>query len=202
MSRILWVTTFILLIIPVTTCDASDEQPESPIATEEALTELGDAVTKIDGFKDNYYLYEARVVQLHNAARAFVGSKTEVTAIVERVTPYEVIVDIPKLERTRIVLKHNRSPEFGNLGTRHYHGPPSTLKYHMFAKPIGLRIAEEISLDLAKQLRKEDQLRIQGRIERMPIQIKSVFEPYVAAVIVDWKVVAYEPANDSEVGGY
>ena len=59
----------------------------------------------------------------------------------------------------------------------------------MLAKPVGLRIGDEISLEMAKELRKRDVLRVSGRVESMPIRMKGVFEPRVAAVVVDWKVV-------------
>ena len=196
LSWLLFRLPLLLLFVVAASHNLAAEEPEPLTVTAEVLVELGEAVTKTEGFKDNHFIYEARVEQLQEVARSLEEGMTEVTAVVLRVTPYEVLVEVPRLERTRIVLKHDRLPEYGNLGSRRYPGPPSTVRGQMFAKPIGMRIDEEISLELAKQLRRGDRLLVRGRIEAMPLMIKSIFDPFVAAVIADWEVIAYEPGGE------
>ncbi len=53
---------------------------------------------------------------------------------------------------------------------------------------------------MARQVRKRDVLRVSGRIETMPIRMKGVFEPRVAAVVIDWKVV--EVIVDPDAGDF
>jgi hypothetical protein len=70
----------------------------------------------------------------------------------------------------------------------------------MLAKPVGLRIGDEITLEMAKEVRKRDVLRVSGRVESMPMRIDGAFRPRVAAVVVDWTVVeVIEYADEEEV---
>ena len=181
-----------LVAVGVLPCSLFAQEAVSRSVSETALAELGEAVADVDNFKDNHFQYEAQVKHLTETAELLQGMTTEVTLEVERVTPYEVIVNIPKLGRMRVVLQHAKPPLFGSLGSRSYNGPPSTIRFQVFAKPIGLRLGDEIDLNLAKQLRDGDRLRVAGRIKQVPIQLKSTFNPYVAAVLVDWKVVAVD----------
>ncbi len=153
------------------------------------VTELGKNVADVDLYRDNYYQYEARVEELTATALKMEGGTIEVLLTVLRVTPGEVLVEVSPAGKTRLLLKHATPPFFGNLGTVWYCAQPSAEYWNMLAKPVGLRIGDEISLEMAKQVRKRDTLRVVGRVESMPIRMKSVFEPRVAAVIVDWKVV-------------
>jgi hypothetical protein len=163
----------------------------------EALAELGDAVARVALYRDNFYRYESRVAELTESAAAMEGGTVEVLLLVRRVSPSEVFVERPHEHQTRMILKHTRPPLFGNLKTVWYCAQPSADYWHMLAGPVGLRIGEEISLEVAKQLRKHDALRIVGRIESMPIRMNGVFQPRVAAVIVDWKVVEIIPVDDT-----
>jgi len=160
------------------------------------LRDLGDAVSRVDDYKDNFYQYEERVCRLQETGQALQGQAISVVAVVERVTPYEVVVDIPKAGKTRIALRHQRPPLFGNLGSRTYSGPPSTVTSQIWSKPVALRIEEEISLSLAKQLRKGDRLLLQGLIEVLQVRIKSTFDPYVAAIVTDWRVSEADFASE------
>jgi hypothetical protein len=172
---------------------AQASEPD-PVATsrpieQEALMELGDAVSRVDLYRDNFYQYEAQVERLTETALAMQGGTIDVLLTVRRVTPGEVLVEPSNAGRTRMILKHNTPPFFGNLGTVWYCAQPSSDYWNMLAKPVGLRIGDEIALEVAKTLRKRDVVRVSGRVESMPIRMKGVFEPHVAAVVVDWKVV-------------
>ncbi len=157
--------------------------------SQEELVDLGHKVSRVDLYRDNFYQYESQVQQLTETAIAMEGHDVEVLLRVRRVTPGEVLVEPVDAGRTRMILKHATPPFFGNLGTVWYCAQPSADYWNMLAKPIGLRIGDEIELDIAKQLRKRDLVRVSGRIERMPIAMKHVFQPRVAAVVVGWKVI-------------
>ncbi|MBC8351565.1 MAG: hypothetical protein H8E66_06230 [Planctomycetes bacterium] len=169
---------------------------------QEELTELGDAVARVDLYRDNFYQYEARVEQLTAAAIAMEGGTVEVLLTVRRVTAGEVLVEALDAGRTRMILKHAAPPFFGNRGTVWYYAQPSADYWNMLAKPVGLRIGDEISLEMAKGLRKRDVLRVSGRVASMPIRVKGVFEPHVAAVVTDWKVVEAIVDADAEEARY
>ncbi len=157
--------------------------------SQEELVELGHEVARVDLYRDNFYQYESQVQLLTETAIAMEGHDVEVLLRVRRVTPGEVLVEPVDAGRTRMILKHATPPFFGNLGTVWYCAQPSANYWNMLAKPIGLRIGDEISLDIAKELRERDTIRVSGRIETMPIAMKHVFEPRVAAVVGGWKVV-------------
>ena len=97
-----------------------------------------------------------------------------------------------------MILKHATPPWFGNLGTVWYCAQPSADYWNMLAKPVGLRIGDEITLEMAKKLRKRDVLRVSGRVESMPIRMTGAFQPRVGAVVVDWKVVEVIVDPDSD----
>ena len=88
-----------------------------------------------------------------------------------------------------VVLRHAQPPFFGNLGSVWYCGGPSTEFYNQFAKPVGLRIGSEVPLELARRLRKKDQLRISGKLDTVQVQIESVFHPRVLTIIADWVIL-------------
>lgn len=165
-----------------------------PVATgrqiEQAeLEELGYAVHRVDLYRDNVYQYEAQVERLTEAAVSMEGGTVEMLLTVRRVTPGEVLCEPSDAGRTRMILKHATPPLFGNLGTVWYCAQPSVDYWNMLAKPVGLRIGDEITLDMAKELRRRDVLRVTGRVESMPIRMTGAFQPRVAAVVVDWTVV-------------
>lgn len=156
---------------------------------QEELTELGEAVARVDLYRDNVYQYDAQVEQLTETALAMEGGTIEVLLTVRRVLPSEVLCEPSDAGRTRMILKHAAVPYFGNQRTVWYPAQPSAEYWNMLAKPVGVRIGDEISLEMAKEVRKGDVLRVAGRVESMPIRMNGVFQPRVAAVVVDWKVV-------------
>ncbi|MCA9123995.1 MAG: hypothetical protein H6822_13030 [Planctomycetaceae bacterium] len=156
---------------------------------QQELVDLGSGVARVDLYRDNFYQYESQVQQLTETATAMEGGTVDVLLTVRRVTPCEVLVEPTDAGRTRMILKHVVPPFFGNLGTVWYCAQPSADYWNMLAKPIGLRIGDEIALETAKELRRRDVLRVTGRVESMPICMTGVFQPRVAAVVVDWKVV-------------
>jgi len=174
-------------------CSAQAFDPE-PVTNvrkieQEELTELGEAVARVDLYRDNSYQYESQVEKLTETAIAMEGGTIEVLLAVRRVIPGEVLCEPLDAGRTRMILKHAAPPFFGNLRTVWYCAQPSAEYLNMLAKPVGLRIGDEITLEMAKELRKRDVLRVSGRVESMPIRMNGVFQPRVAAVIADWKVV-------------
>lgn len=192
-----------VVVLCLTTSLQATEPDATPRRVEQdELVELGQNVADSDTYLDNYFLYEERVEELTTQALNMAGSEVDVTAKVTRVTPVQVFVDVQDADKMRMVLRHMTPPLFGNLGTVWYGGTPSTQRSFLQSKRVGLRIGEEIDLEVAKKLRKHDLLYISGRIEQVPIRIKHVFEPFVAAVVTDWKVIEVEPASDDEPIGY
>jgi hypothetical protein len=179
---------------------AADEEPVSngQQIEQKALVELGDAVSNIDLYRDNFYQYVSQEKRLTETAVAMEGGTIDVLLTVRRVTPGEVLCDPSDAGRTRMIIKHVTPPFFGNLGTVWYCAQPSADYWHMLAKPVGLRIGEEITLEMAKTLRKRDVLRVSGRVESMPIRMTGAFQPRVAAVVVDWTVVEVIVDPDAE----
>jgi hypothetical protein len=173
---------------PALAVDAEPVVNGRQIAQEE-LVEIGYAVHRVDLYRDNFYQYEAQVERLTEAAIEMEGGTVEMLLTVRRVTPGEVLCEPSDAGRTRMILKHATPPLFGNLGTVWYCAQPSADYWNMLAKPVGLRIGNEITLDMAKKLRRRDVLRVTGRVESMPIKMTGAFQPRVAAVVVDWTVV-------------
>ncbi|MEO8498670.1 MAG: hypothetical protein ABI614_26715 [Planctomycetota bacterium] len=111
-----------------------------------ALTELGEAVARVDLYRDNIYQYESQIEKLTETAAAMEGGTIEVLLTVRRVTPGEVLCEPSDAGRTRMIIKHAAPPYFGNLGTVWYPAQPSADYLNMFAMPVGLRIGDEITL--------------------------------------------------------
>ena len=200
-SDLCWATLAVAGLSFVRSAQADDPEPVAIGRQVERaeLVELGDAVRSIDLYRDNFYQHEAQIEQLTNTAIAMEGGTIEVLLVVRRVTPSEVLTEPSDAGRTRMILKHATPPFFGNFGTVWYHAQPSSHYWNMLAKPIGVRIGDEIPLEMAKQARKRDVLRVAGRIESMPIRMTGAFEPRVAAVVVDWKVVELIQDLDTDI---
>jgi hypothetical protein len=130
------------------------------------------------------------------------GGTIEVLLSVWRVLPGEVLCQPLDAGRTRMILKHASYPYFGNQRTVWYPAQPSADYWNMLAKPVGVRIGDEITLEIAKEARQGDVLRVSGRVESMPIKINGAFQPRVAAVVVDWKVVELIVDEDAEAFRY
>jgi len=162
------------------------------------LTVFGDAVRHVDEYRDNQFRYEARVRQLGAQAQAFTCATVQFHVQVLRVTHEEVIVRLRDPGETRVLLRHAEPPFYGNLRSRPYHGPYSTLYYNAFAKPVALRIGSEIPLEMAVQLRRRDQLLMQGQIGAMYVCIGPVFTPRSVATVTNWVVLNVEPASEAE----
>lgn len=195
---------FLAVGIPSFMCSAYAVDSE-PITNgrhieQKELTELGQAVDNVDLYRDNFYRYEAQVKHLTETAVAMEGGTVEMLLTVRRVTPGEVLCEPSDAGRTRMILKHAAPPFFGNLGTVCYRAQPSADYWNMLAKPVGLRIGDEITLEMAKEVLKRDVLRVSGRVESIPMRIDGAFRPRVAAVVVDWTVVeVIEYADEEEV---
>ncbi len=184
----------------VCTARAADPEPvtNGRQIEQEEVTELGEAVARVDLYRDNVYQYDAQVEKLTETAAAMEGGTIEVLLSVWRVIPGEVLCQPLDAGRTRMILKHAAHPYFGNQRSVWYPAQPSADYWNMFAKPVGVRIGEEITLEMAKEARKGDVLRVVGRVESMPIRMNGVFQPRVAAVVVDWKVVEVIVDHDAE----
>lgn len=191
-----------VLFNSATLLSADAAEPVAAAIEYETLVAFGADVADTDLYKDNYFQYEERVETLTRQAQEMAGSSLDVTARITRVTPVEVFVEVEDAGRMRMVLRHDTPPLFGNLGTRWYGGTPSTQRAFLLSKRVGLRIGEEIDLELAKQLRRGDLLTIAGTIEQVPIRIKHVFEPFVAAVVTNWKVTDWTSTSDGEPHRY
>jgi hypothetical protein len=199
-SHLSWAIFSLAVVGFVGAAHGLDPEPVTsgqPIGQEE-LAELGEAVHRVDLYRDNFYQHQSRVEQLTEMALEMEGGTTEVLLTVRRVTPDEVLTEPLDAGRTRMILKHAAPPFFGNRGTVWYPAQPSADYWNMLAKPVGVRIGDEITLEMAKEVRKLDILRVSGRIESMPIRMKGVFQPRVAAVVVDWKVVEVIVDEDAE----
>lgn len=177
---------------------AEEPEPTAAAIESEALVALGQDVADTELYKDNFFRYEDRVEELTARALQMQGGSVEVLARVTSVTPFEVFIDVEDAGRMRIVLRHSTAPLFGNLGTRWYGGTPSCERAFLLSKRVGLRIGDEIELERAKTLRRGDTLTISGTIEQTPIRIKHVFDPFVAAVVTNWKITDVTPRSDPQ----
>lgn len=167
--------------------------PVTPVVGLDQLVELGKSVAAIRYEGDNVFVYAERAEALRKAAQTLVGGQVEFVAKVMRVTETEVIVEVAPAGKTRLVLMHAAPPVFGNLRTVTYPGISSTRRLHVFSSPVGLRIGSEITLDVARTLRRRDMLAVRGTIDAMPVWIESVFAPDAIALISNWSIVAVNP---------
>ena len=188
------------LVFAQTAAIAQDTLPPAvPGRTDyDELALYGDAVRHVYEYQDNQYRYEVRVRQLVDQASAFQCATLQFNVEVERVTKEEVIVRLRDAGETRVLLRHTDPPYYGNLRSRPYHGSYSTLYYNSFAKPVTLRIGAEIPLEMAVQLRRRDQLLMQGQIGAMYVSIGPTFNPRAVATISNWVVLNVEPATEAE----
>ncbi|MDA1051674.1 MAG: hypothetical protein O3C40_14490 [Planctomycetota bacterium] len=190
-SDLSWTILVVTVLVFIGSARAFDPEPVPNGRTieQEELTELGEAVARIDLLRDNHFQYESQVEQLTETAIAMEGGAIEALLTVRRVIPGEVLCEPSDAGRTRMILKHASYPYFGNQRTVWYPAQPSADYWNMLAKPVGVRIGDEITLEMAKEARRGDTLRVSGRVESMPIRMDCVFQPRVSAVVVDWKVV-------------
>lgn len=162
-----------------------------------ALTELGRGVRDLDKTKDNLFVYQEETARLQAEAARLVGSPAELTLRVQRVTAKEVVVDVPDAGSTRIVIRHASPPEFGNLCTvEQRDGYSSTAWYNQFAQPFALRIGSEIDLGLARQLRRQDELILNGQIISVVVRTEAIFRPVAVATLGNWYVTKTPTQSD------
>jgi hypothetical protein len=154
----------------------------------EELASLGVAVADSVRLKDNVFVYQEVWAKLHEIAASLSQARVEFTVAVEKVTQKEVFVTVPDAGKTRIALKHDGLPEYGNLRTVEYCGPPSVSLLRHFARRVSLRIGSEIQLELAKQLRRGDLVILQGSVESAELHAETAFNPIALVVISDWQV--------------
>lgn len=167
--------------------------------TFQELTDFGHAVQSVVDYRDNRYVYDARVAELFKHSQQLENSKVQFTVTVDRVTLDEVFVRVDDAGYTRVLLQHKEPPAFGNLRTVYYYGPASTVYYNHFAKPVGLRIGSEIPLDMAARLRKRDVLQLEAKIGCMRTIIGPTFDPETIATMTEWHVVKVVPAESHGV---
>lgn len=191
-----------VLISCATLLSADDDEPIAATVEYETLVAFGKDVFDTDLYKDNYFQYEEFAQALATQAQEMAGSAIEVTAQVTRVTPVEVIVEVEDAGRMKMVLRHDRPPIYGNLGTRWYGGTRASEYAFLMSKPVGLRIDGEIDLEVAKTLRRGDILTIAGKIEKVPVRIHNVFQPYAAAIVTSWQVTAVTPGSNAKTLRY
>jgi len=173
----------------------------TPANVFELLVALGDGVDDLDSYKDNQFLYEERSEQLYRDAAQLVGREVDLAATVMRVSDREVIVHVPDAGETRLLLRHDVEPEFGNICTvRYFDGYPSTDWYHQFSGPTAMRIGSEIDIEIARQLRRNDRLIVRGQLLSVTVRVKSIFNPVAVAIVTGWQVVEVQEAeSDSYV---
>jgi len=154
----------------------------------EDLESFGKAVKDLEEIKANKFIYEQRSRELIQLARTFEGKTVRFSAAVLSVTHEEVIITLEDAGKTRVVLRHSQPPFFGDLRTREYSGTPSTQRFHVFVRPVTLRVGSEIPLQLAQRLRHGNQLLLAGQISSMVVRIDPWHDPFVLAVITHGKV--------------
>ena len=147
------------------------------------LAALGDAIDARENLKDNVFLFRERSEQIRQQASALPGANISFTVAVTRVTDHEVFLFVPNARETRIALKHDFPPIYGNRHTVRYTGSLSTKVAHVLSKPMTLRIGSQINQDVAKPLRKGDLLVLRGHLETLHLLLDHVYEPRAIAVI-------------------
>ena len=163
----------------------------------EHLALLGDAIQTRRSLRDNVDQFEQRGKEIRQHAQQLPGAQLFFTVAVKRVLKDEVILFVPDARETRVLLKHNKPPEYGNLHTVEYSGSLATRFAQILSKPISLRIGSEISLEIAKQLRKGDLLVLRGKLATVHVLL-DVFAPHAVAVISDVAVVQVNPQDASK----
>lgn len=165
-------------------------------ATYEGLESLGLAARQLEEVKDNQLLYEQRCRELIERAKAFEGKRLRFSAVVQRVTHEEVVVDLPDAGRTRVVLRHAQPPFFGALRSREYAGAPSADRLYIFARPTTLRLGSEIDSTVAQKLRHGNGLLLAGEIRSMVVRLDRWHDPFLVAVISLAKILGVTEEAD------
>lgn len=203
--------------------ETAETQPEEvrlrPIGYQH-LAVLGNLVWELRDYRDNEFLYEERLEEIHRYADAVQGRDVIWDVAVMRVDKSDVYVDVPSAARTRVVVASRQTEQALALATsslhgygdsvapsrymdyfkpqsvsryRAYYGPPSTMRYNLLAAPTSLRIGEAIALEDAKQLRTRDFLRVTGRVEQVIMKVPTGFQDNVIVVIKDIKILQINP---------
>ena len=79
----------------------------------EHLALLGDAIQTRRSLRDNVYQFEQRGKEIRQHAQQLPGAQLFFTVAVKRVLKDEVILFVPDARETRVLLKHNKPPEYG-----------------------------------------------------------------------------------------
>lgn len=114
------------------------------------LAALGDAIDSRERLKDNVFLFRERSEQIRQQAKTLPGANISFIVAVSRVTEHEVFLFVPNAGDTRIALKRDFPPLYGNLCTVCYAGSLSTKVAQILSKPIALRIGSQIDPEFAK----------------------------------------------------
>lgn len=181
----------LLLVLLLSSEMAWSEEPLAPpskTTTYEHLRVFGEHVEALAAAKDNVFVYADERKKLQREAEEFTDAALDFSVQVKKVTEKEVEVEVSDAGRTRVVLRHEQPPYFGNLETVTYFGPPSAALSDLFSKPVALRIGTEIDLELARKLRKGDTLPLSGHLKSVNAYTESIFKPVGIAVINRWKV--------------
>lgn len=184
----------------VATTSQADEPiplPAAPLShvTVDDLAVLGEALMDLEHYRDNVFLYSERREELLQAATYYVGATVDYVVEVQKVTPLEVIVRVRKAGRTRVALRHDCPPWFGDLRTVWYDGSAATRRINLFTKPVGLRIGSEIPYEMAHDLRRGQLLVVQGYIESSELALE-LFEPLAVIVVGGWSATGVLPTTD------
>ncbi len=129
-------------------------------------------------FRDNALMYDEAAEAMKEFARSLQGAELVWSVAVRQVTREEVLFTVEPAAQTRLAIvpaKDARQP--GTFHARHinYTGPPSTLRYNVLSMPKTLRIGKDISLDLAKRLRKGDAIPVIGVVVGVVTKIPAEF---------------------------
>ncbi|MFV1967465.1 MAG: hypothetical protein ACC628_18715 [Pirellulaceae bacterium] len=185
----LWGITF------CTVCSTSAaSQPIAPASekstTYEELASLGESVSGLDRLMENVFAYEEQIAASRQVAESLASAAVQFSVKVQRVTHHQVFVTVPDAGKTRIALRHATLPEYGNLRTVEYCGPPSVQVSRHFARRVSLRIGSEIPMEMAQRLRHGDRIAITGKVESVQVFAETTFCSAAVAIISDWEVVA------------
>ena len=177
---------------------AAQEPSSTPQIGYDELAALGDSIDERKMLKDNVFLFRERSDQIRQQAMTLPGANIVFTVAVTRVTEHEVFLFVPDAGDTRIALKHDFPPLFGNLHTVCYAGSLSTQVAQILSKPMALRIGAQINPETAQRLRKGDLLVLRGYLETVHLLLDHVFQPRAIAVISQLEVRSVNSTSASK----
>lgn len=153
------------------------------------LAALAEQIRSLAHDRDNVFIFEENLEKLRRRSDSWAGAELTFDVTVVQVTRTEVVVEMPFVGGLRVAwLPDGRPIDPHSVHARYvaYAGPPSTLRYNLYAVPTTLVIGEGIRLETAWQLRRGDVIALSSRVRsvawRVPMEFLNDSAVYVTDV--------------------